>query len=172
MKEQKTTSHLFKTIYTLIFGLVFIASSCQQADRETAASQNEELAMQYIEAYNEQDRTALEAILTDPFFTSGEEVTLDSFLDLIEGYWSTFPDITLEPTHIVGADEHVTIRLEFIATGSGEFLGHEAEGKEINVSEIFLFVVRNGQLAEYWYNWDELGFWMQLGVVESPYPQE
>ena len=128
--------------------------------------------MQYVEAYNAQDRTALETILADPFMISGEEESLDSFLDLIEGYWTVFPDITLEPTHIVGAENHVTIRMEFTATGSGEFLGHDVDGKEVNVSEIFLFGVSDGQLVEYWYNWDELGFWTQLGVVESPYPEE
>ena len=172
MKEQNTISNPFVILFTLIFSLVFIASACQQADRETAAAQNEELAMQYIEAYNAQDRPALETILADPFMVSGEEESLDSYLDLIEWYWSAFPDITLEPTHIVGADEHVTIRMEFHATGSGEFLGHDVDGEEVNVSEIFLFGVSDGQLTEYWYNWDELGFWTQLGVVESPYPEE
>lgn len=172
MKEQGTISNPFVIFFTLIFSLVFIASACQQADRETAAAQNEALAMQYIEAYNAQDRSALESIIANPFMVSGEEESLDSYLDLIEWYWSAFPDITLEPTHIVGADEHVTIRMEFHATGSGEFLGHDVDGEEVNVSEIFLFGVSDGQLTEYWYNWDELGFWTQLGVVESPYPEE
>ena len=172
MKEQGTISNPFKILFTLFLGLVFIASACQQADRESAAAQNKALALQYIEAYNAQDRSALETILADPFMVSGEEVALDSFLDLIEGYWTVFPDITLEPTHIVGADEHVTIRMEFHATGSGEFLGHDVDGKEVSSSEIILFGVSDGQLAEYWYNWDELGFWTQLGVVDSPYPED
>ena len=172
MKEQNTISNPIVIFLTLFLGLAFTASACQQADRETASTQNEALAMQYIEAYNAQDRSALETILADPFMVSGEEESLDSFLDLIEWYWSTFPDITLKPTHVVGADENVTIRMEFSATGSGEFLGYDVDGKEISSSEIILFVVSDGQLAEYWYNWDELGFWTQLGIVESPYPEE
>lgn len=128
--------------------------------------------MQYIEAYNAQDRSALETILADPLMVFGEQESIDSFLDLVENYWSAFPDITLEPTHIVGADEYVTIRMAFSATGSGEFLGHDVDGKEISSTEMILFKVSDGQLTGVWYNWDELSFWTQIGVVESPYPEE
>lgn len=62
--------------------------------------------------------------------------------------------------------------LEFNATGSGEFLGHDVDGKEISSTEMILFNVSDGQLTEVWYNWDELSFWTQIGVVESPYPEE
>jgi hypothetical protein len=65
MKEQITTSHFFITFLTLIFGLVFIASSCQQADRETAAAQNEEQTIDYVEAFNSIDFDILEGLLTD-----------------------------------------------------------------------------------------------------------
>jgi hypothetical protein len=65
MKEQITTSHFFITFLTLIFGLVFIASSCQQADREAAAAQNEEQTIDYVEAFNSIDFDILEGLLTD-----------------------------------------------------------------------------------------------------------
>lgn len=172
MKKQKTMSNISMPFLTLLLILALFASSCQQADREPASDQNEALAMQYIEAYNAQDRSALKKILADPVIVSGEEESVDSFLDFIEMYWSLFPDMTIEPTHIVGADEHVTFRVDINGTGSGEFMDYDIDGKEVNVSEIYLVGVSDGQLAELWFNWDELGFWTQIGVVESPYPEE
>ena len=172
MKEQITTSHFSITLITLILGLVFIASSCQQTDRETASSQNEDLAMQYIEAYNAQDIDALQAVLADRIKMYGEEHEPDFLLEMIRGAWGAFPDITLDPTAIVGSDDYVTVRLMVTGTGTGEFLGHDIDGKEFRVTETILFGVTDGHISEYSYNWDELGFWTQLGVVESPYPVE
>lgn len=57
-------------------------------------------------------------------------------------------------------------------TGSGEFMDYDIDGKEVNVSEIYLFGVSDGQFSKLWFNWDELGFWIQLGIVENPYPEE
>lgn len=48
MKEQITTSNPFVIFLTLILGLVFITSSCQKADRETAAVQHKELVTSYV----------------------------------------------------------------------------------------------------------------------------
>ena len=104
MKEQNTISNPFITFFTLIFGLVFITSSCQQANRETAAAQNEALAMQYIEAFNAQDRAALEELLADPQTDEGEEITREAYLERAEGLWDVFPDMEFEPTHVVGAE--------------------------------------------------------------------
>lgn len=157
---------------SFILGMILAASACQQVERENPAEHNEALAEQYIEAYNARDRTALEEILADPFIVLGEEYELGMYLDLIESYWGAFPDITLEPKQIIGGENNTTVRMTFSATGSGEFLGHNIDGKEVNVSEIYLFGVSNGKLSELWYNWDELGFWTQLGVLESPYAEE
>lgn len=91
---------------------------------------------------------------------------------LVEGFWESFPDIELEPTHLTSNGNYTTVRIEFEATGEGEYLGHDIDGKDIKASEMMLFHVSDGRLDEYWYNWDELGFWEQLGVLERPYPEE
>jgi len=87
---------------------------------QTAAAQNEELAMDFIEAYNARDRAALEELLTDPFTYDGEEIERDAYLNLVESnVWNTFPDIERDPTHIVGAVDYVTVHLVWKGTGAG-----------------------------------------------------
>lgn len=149
------------------------AAACEGAGTEadaprTAAAEHEALARTYIDAYNDRDLAALEEILADPLRLNGEDLARDEFLGLVQGYWDGFPDFELAPTHIVGADEHVTVRMEFSGTGEGEFLGYDVDGKEIQASEIILFHVSDGRLDEYWDEWDALGFWEQLDVIESP----
>jgi len=70
MKKQNTTSHLFITFSTLIFGLVFNASACQQAELQTgeppeATIQNEEVVLELFDAFNSMDFDIVEGLLTD-----------------------------------------------------------------------------------------------------------
>ena len=142
-------------------------------DVHQAAAQNEELAMEFTEAYNARDRAALEELLTDPFTYDGEEMERDAYLNLVESnVWNRFPDIERDPTHIVGAVDYVTVHLVWRGTGAGVVLGHDIDGQEVDFTETSLFRVRDGQLAEYIYNFDELGLLEQLGLLERPYPEE
>ena len=161
----------FFTIATAV--LLLLSCEPRNSDSETSASQNEELAMDFIEAFNARDRAALEDLLTDPFTYDGEEMERDAYLNLVESnVLNTFPDIERDPIHIVGGVDYVTIHLVWRGTGSGELLGHNIDGQEVEFTETSLFHVRNGQLAEYTYNFDELGLLEQLGLLERPYPGE
>jgi steroid delta-isomerase-like uncharacterized protein len=169
MKEQKTTSHFFITLFTLIFGLVFISSACQQSNRETTAAQNEELATSYIEAFNDQDRAALEELLADPQTDDGEEITREAYLERAEVLWDVFPDMEFEPTHVLDAEGYVAVRGVYIGTGEGEYRGHDIDGQEFEVTQIILFDVQEGQIAGSYAERDDLDLWEQLGVLESPF---
>jgi len=171
---------LLKSLAFLLV-LPIVLAGCQDdspepetdTDAHQAATQNEELAMDFIEAYNARDLAVLEELLTDPFTYDGEEMERDAYLNLVESnVWNSFPDIERDPIHIVGTVDNVTVHLVWRGTGAGEVLGHNIDGQEVEFTETSLFHVRNGQLAEYTYNYDELGLLEQLGLLESPYPEE
>lgn len=61
-------------------------------------------------------------------------------------------------------DRHV-----FDATGTGEYYGHVVSDRTVECTEMMLFRVQDGSITEYWYEWDELGFWNQLDVLVDPY---
>ena len=54
----------FFTIATAV--LLLLSCESRNSDSETSVSHNEELAMDFIEAFNARDRAALEELLTDP----------------------------------------------------------------------------------------------------------
>ena len=87
---------------------------------------------------------------------------------MVRQYMDWFPDVRLEPTRIVGAEDHVTLRFEVTATGAGEMMGHDIDGKGIKTTELILFRISDQRIIETWYEWDELSFWVQLGVIEQP----
>ena len=63
-------------------------------------------------------------------------------------------------------EDHAVVHVSFQATGAGEFIGHDIDGREVRASELILFTMQDGQIREYTYEWDELGFWAQLGIID------
>jgi len=121
--------------------------------------------------FNTRDLDVMREVFADQVLVNGEAYDQAAYLESVQMYFLLSPDIMMEPTFIVTADEHVTLRLEFSGTGQGEFLGHDISDQEYEVSEIMVFRVADGRFAEQWYEWDELGFLTQLGILESPYGQ-
>lgn len=151
--------------------LVVAMAACEEVvPTPDHAPRNEALAQRYVEAWNARDLLALNDLLADPIVVNGDGEFRETFLEVVQEDWSAFPDLTLEPTHVVGADDPVTLRLELSGTGQGEWLGHDIDGREGHATEIILFGVEGERLTEYWYEWDELVFWEQLDVLESPWP--
>ena len=133
-----------------------------------AAAQNEELAMRYMEAFNAQDRAALGELLADPQTDGEEEIELETYLGLNEELWNDFPDLEHDFVQVVGAEGHVTVRGVLTGTGEGEYRGHDIDGQEFEVTQIFLFDVQEGQIVWGHVERDHLDFWEQVGVLEHP----
>ena len=157
--------------------LAFALIACQEVGSDSDGQQatsgdTEELVRQYLAAYNEQDLDAIRGLWTDSLVYNGERIGPEEFEALHKSYWGAFPDINAEITHVVSEGEQVAVRLDIDGTGEGEYLGHDVDGKNFRVSEIAIFHVSDGKLDEYWFQFDELGLWSQLGVLERPYPEE
>lgn len=156
------------SVIALLAAFVLVATPEIQADEDDRAVQHEQFAERYIQAYNARDFGALESMIAETIVLNGEETERSDFLGVVRQYMTLFPDVRLDATRIVGAEDHVTLRFEVTATGSGEMMGHEIDGKEISTTELILFRIDDGRITESWYEWDELSFWAQLGVLERP----
>lgn len=157
----------------IMLGIGLILTACAEpgagmTDRDSSPSDAERVVVNYIDAYNRQDLTALEQTLADPFVLNGNHVSFDAFRKFLIGFWQVFPDYSLEITHQFSSEDHVTLRLLMSGTGRGEYHGYDIDGQGTEVSEVVFFRVRDGRIDEYWYEWDRFEFWIQLGVIEDP----
>lgn len=134
-------------------------------------SSPQEIVNQYVEAYNDRDLETLSDLFRDPFQFNGDDLEIDDFLGLVQAYWAAFPDLELEHTHQLVDGEYVFDRHVFDATGTGEYYGHDVSDKTVECTEMMLFRVQDGSITEYWYEWDELGFWNQLDAMGDPYTE-
>ena len=83
---------------------------------------------------------------------------------------SAFPDIHLAIEDQIGEKDKVVTRL--IATGTyhggvGDIPSTAVVGKLVRVTEILIHRISAGKVVEGWIEFDQMGLWRQLGVIQS-----
>ena len=139
---------------------------------KTTRQRNKDLIEQYGEAYNQRDRQWFEEHLADPVVFDGAEVARDDALAAYEMYWNAFPDCEISKEEVIAEGDTVVVRERFTGThDGGPYRGIEPTGAAVDVSETVTFRIEDGRIAEIWFEWDELGMYEQLGVIEHPVEQ-
>ena len=134
----------------------------------TSAESNRAIVERYVDAYNDHDRDRLEAVFAPTIEFAGGEASRDEFLAGVDTWWEAFPDITLTPERIVADDGGAAFRFRFEGTHDGEFQGIEPTGDRVDISEMIFFEIGDDRIDGLWFEWDELGFYERLGVLEHP----
>jgi predicted ester cyclase len=81
-------------------------------------------------------------------------------------------DAATPGTHVVedliAERDKITGRITAYGTHVGELFGIPATGKQIRMSAIAIWRIRDGKIIEHWHESDNLGLLEQLGVVPTP----
>lgn len=82
-----------------------------------------------------------------------------------QGIVGGFPDVHVTVEDLLADGDKVIERTSVQSTHEGEFNGIPATGKTVNWTEIHIYRLENGQVAELWSEVDFLGLMMQLGAL-------
>lgn len=137
----------------------------------TTAQENKELIQRGFDALNDRDREEFVGLHADDavLHFGGEDVQgLDAIVEEQWAYFDSFPDLALTPDIFLAENDMVAARWTVTGTHDGAFQGIEPTGTEVEVEEMGLFRVEDGEVAEVWLLADMLGLMQQLGVVEPP----
>jgi len=78
---------------------------------------------------------------------------------------SGLSDVRFEVEDEIAEGDRVVVRLTAHAVHRGDFMGIPAAGKGYTVSEIHIFRLADGKIAEHWHVADMLGMMRQLGAM-------
>lgn len=142
-------------------------------------AQNKEVVRRYYEeAFNERNMELLSELvaddvvnhnpLSDESLTPGEARGFEGFKRHVELAHEGMPDASVTIEELIGEDDMVAVRFTFEGTHDGPFAGLEPTGRSVSLSNIGLFRIDDGKIAERWLESDNVAMLQQLGLSEIP----
>jgi steroid delta-isomerase-like uncharacterized protein len=98
---------------------------------------------------------------------AGEEIRgREAVVEMIGGYLTAFPDMTIRVEDVIGEGDRVFSRVRVTGTNTGELMGMPATGKPVDIRWMFNAArFEDGKVAEEWEIFDRMDMMTQLGHV-------
>ena len=133
---------------------------------------NKASARRYIEAWNNGDAAALDAIVAadyvDHSALPGVPPGLEGEKQAMAVIRTAFPDTNAKVDDQITEGDKVVSRITWQGTQRGEFMGIPATNKSFKAEEIHVVRYEDGVAKEHWGEFDLLGLMQQLGVAPGP----
>jgi|ERR687891_7323 steroid delta-isomerase-like uncharacterized protein len=140
-----------------------------------SAEENKTLIRRYFEAIDKEcaagnadivdDFLAPDFVEHNPFpgMPPTREGWKQAFKEFVKGApgYHVIEDLVAEADKVVG-------RITAYGKHDGELFGIPATGKDIRVTGIAIWRIRDGRIVEHWHETDQMGLMQQLGVVPPP----
>jgi predicted ester cyclase/uncharacterized protein YndB with AHSA1/START domain len=91
---------------------------------------------------------------------------LVGFKDIGRMMNAAFPDVRVSEEALIVAGDHVVERSSAVATHRGTFMGIDATGKPVRWTEIHIYRLRDGLIAEHWVELSTLELMQQIRPAE------
>ncbi|HET6820331.1 MAG TPA: ester cyclase [Candidatus Limnocylindria bacterium] len=134
--------------------------------------QNKDIARRFIqEVFVNVDPSAVDELATEDFtpHSWGEMPPgRDSLKAAQQRVMQGLSDASMTVEDVIAEGDKVVVRLTSHGRHDGEFMGMPASGKEYSISEIHIFRIADGKVAEHWRDADMLGMMQQLGAMPTP----
>jgi steroid delta-isomerase-like uncharacterized protein len=134
-------------------------------------TENKRIARQYFaHILNEGDFSDADTLLASDFIFRNPPVVargVEDFKRVIEGVRTAFPDLRFTVQDELAEADKVAVRWIVTGTQRGDFFGHPASGKTIEVTGMNIFRIAGGRIQEIWVNMDRFGEAQQLGWIGS-----
>ena len=129
--------------------------------------ENKALIRRYWQASNEHNVDILDELTTTDYVQ--HETTGDLNLQELKAsntmIIAAFPDITATIDDIIAEGDRVVVRMHISGTHKGEYRGIPPTGKIAVITEMGIYRISEGKIAEGWSLYDALGLMQQLGAI-------
>jgi predicted ester cyclase len=134
-----------------------------------SAPSNETVVRQFFEVvWNQGDVTQIDAFMAPDFIShNGLRVVIsdsDGYAKGVAMMRGGLPDLHTTLEILISDGDYVCVRGRDHGTHVGELFGHPGSGREMTMSWIEIFRMRDGKLAEGWLEMDTAAFFAQLAA--------
>ena len=135
------------------------------------ADQNKEIIRKiFEEGMNNHNLSVVEQYVAPEYINHGipgHNPGPEGFKEIILGFTNAFPDMIITQDEIIADGNTVATRGSWTGTNKGSFMGMPATGKQVKVSYIDFWKIKDGKCVENWVQMDIAGLMQQLGAIPS-----
>jgi len=135
------------------------------------AGSSKDIVLRFMEEHFKPPEFAMELCtpdLTVHWNWADETAGAAQVATVLEDYLEAFSDLCVEVEDCFAEGDKVAVRFRLFGTHSGEYRGAQPTGKKWSISELLIFRLDNGRIAEAWVSIDELHRLEQLGFTVIP----
>ena len=88
----------------------------------------------------------------------------------IRRYHRAFPDLHLDVEDLIVSGDEVVLRCTFRGTDTGGYLDRSPTERAVEEWVVSILHFENDKVVREWIGADKLGMFIQLGVLDSPWP--
>jgi predicted ester cyclase len=88
----------------------------------------------------------------------------------IRRYHGAFPDLHLDVEEVIVASDTVVLRATFRGTDTGGYVGRSPTGQVVEEWVVTIMHFEDDKVVREWIGADKLGLFIQLGVLDDPWP--
>ncbi|MGA2519778.1 MAG: ester cyclase [Acidimicrobiales bacterium] len=88
----------------------------------------------------------------------------------IRRYHETFPDLHLDIEELIVAGDTAVLRVTFRGTDTGGYVGRAPTGLPVDEWVVTIMHFEGDKVVREWIGADKLGLFIQLGVIDNPWP--
>jgi predicted ester cyclase len=85
-------------------------------------------------------------------------------------YRQAFPDLHLDVEEVIDAGDTVVLRVTFRGTDTGGYAGRAPTGRAVEEWAVTIMHFDGDKVVREWIGADKLGLFIQLGVLDDPWP--
>jgi len=90
--------------------------------------------------------------------------------EAVRHYHQAFPNLKLDIDELVVAGDTVVVRTTFRGTDTGGYVGRPPTGRPVEEWAVIIMHFEHDKVVREWVGADKLGLFIQLGVVDNPWP--
>ncbi len=149
------------------------SDSSSLENKRDSEQDNKEIVARFIEEFkNKANHDIVDELLAPDFVHHLPDPRLPPGRDAIKLLGQTivagFPDVHATVEELLADGDFVIERTTARATNTGEFNGIPATGNQVTWTEIHIYRLKDGKIAEQWSEIDLLGLLTQLGAIPAP----
>ncbi len=134
-----------------------------------AAEREQQVRTFVEEVWNRRNYAAAADLYADEYrnhFGSGPAARVEP----IRMYHEAFPDVHLDIEELIVAEDTVVMRAWFRGTDTGGYVGRAPTGRAVEEWVVTIMHFDGDQVVREWVGADKLGMFIQLGVLDNPWP--